>query len=73
MKQGNKLDSQILSKIKSTVNKEIIKPILFSSLKSDFILFRSISARYYEYGGTFEKTKEGIKTELSGDSLHVKL
>jgi len=73
IKQGNKLDGQILSKIKHTVNTSIVRPILFSSRKSDFVLFRSISSRYYEYGGTYEKTKEGIKTELSGDSLHVKL
>lgn len=73
IKHGCKLDKKILSQIKHTVNAAVVKPILFSSSKADFVLFRSISSRYYEYGGTYEKTKEGIKTELSGDSLHVKL
>lgn len=73
IEQGHRLDKKILSQIKYAINTSIVKPILFSSRRADFVLFRSISSRYYEYGGTYEKTKEGIKAELSGDSLHVKL
>lgn len=73
IKQGKKFDKQRLSMIKSDINNKVVRPILFSSPEADFVLFRSVSSRYYEYGGAYDKTKEGIKKELSGGSLHVEL
>lgn len=73
IKVGNELNKNRLREIESIVGSRARRPIFFESPEANFVLFRSISSRYYEYGANYDETELGISQELSGDDLYIGL